>query len=77
MGYGRPVKRRLQFDLSETAFCRIDKLVKRAGSSSRAELIRSAILLCDHVLTHMREGSHIVIRHADNSEIVLAWKPGL
>ncbi len=40
-------KKRLQFDFTEEAVAQIDVLAKRIGASTRAEVIRRALLLLE------------------------------
>lgn len=63
-------KIRLQFDFSPEWVARIDALVKRFDASSRAEIVRRALDLLDHVTKDGgQEERDPVIRRDDCSKI--------
>lgn len=62
-------KQRLQFDFSQDAVEQLDELVGRVQASSRAEVIRRALMLLDFVVEAQEErGSVLVERTKDGKE---------
>lgn len=55
-------KHRLQFDFSESATKRLDELVDKFQASSRAEVVRKALVLLEHVAKAQADGAEIIIR---------------
>jgi metal-responsive CopG/Arc/MetJ family transcriptional regulator len=65
-------RRRLQFDFSDRAVERLDEMVQLMGASSRAEVVRRALLLMDHVLVQQSHGSTLqLISPSGKAERVL------
>jgi hypothetical protein len=65
------VKRRLQFDFSEDAVTRLDELATRLDASSRAEVVRRALLLLDRVMDAEKAGGTVLVRaHGKDRELV-------
>ena len=55
-------KRRLQFDFSDEAVQRLDKLAVDLDASSRAEVVRRALALLDRLVEAEKSGGKVLIR---------------
>lgn len=60
-----PERKRLQFDFAPEAANRLDDLVRLLGASSRAEVVRRALLLLDHASTQQARGGTLQIAWPD------------
>ena len=58
-------RRRLQFDFSQDATERLDDMVELTGASSRAEVVRRALSLLDHVLASELKGGALMMEWPD------------
>ena len=64
-------KHRLQFDYSEKATQRLDEMVEKLHASSRAEVVRKALALLDHVSQAQEQGGEVIIRTGDREKELL------
>ena len=64
-------KHRLQFDFSEKATQRLDEMVEKLHASSRAEVVRKALALLDHVSQAQEQGGEVIIRTGDREKELL------
>jgi len=60
--------KRLQFDFAEKAVERLDELVDETEAASRAEVIRDALRLYEHLCVRVKEGYEIKLHKAPNDE---------
>lgn len=64
----KPTYKRLQFDFADYAVNRLDQLVAETESSSRAEVIRDALKLYEHLLMRAKEGYDIQLCKDDGEK---------
>lgn len=69
-------KRRMQFDFTEDAYRRLEKLTKVSGASSKAELVRRALAMYDRAAQCMKEGGKLVIVTSDGEQKELLFVEG-
>jgi Arc/MetJ-type ribon-helix-helix transcriptional regulator len=67
-GMSKPKYRRLQFDFAERAVERLDELVNETEAASRAEVIRDALKLYEHLFLRVKEGYAVMIQKGPNEE---------
>ncbi len=63
-------KIRIQIDFSEKAVQRLDEIREQSGATSRAETIRTALVLLGWLLKRTADGYTIVARKEDKEEVV-------
>lgn len=61
-------KQRVQLDMSENALLLLDELKEKTNSSSRAEVVRSAIIYYDSLVKIIKEKKIIIARNDDGIE---------
>jgi metal-responsive CopG/Arc/MetJ family transcriptional regulator len=64
-------KHRLQFDFSEKATQRLDEMVEQLHASSRAEVVRKALALLDHLSQAREQGGVVIIRTGERERELL------
>jgi metal-responsive CopG/Arc/MetJ family transcriptional regulator len=60
--------KRLQFDFTDEAVERLDELRQRCGASSRAEVVRRALMLLEFITNCEASGEKVSIRTAKGAE---------
>lgn len=66
-------RHRVKIDCTEDGMRLIDDLVKRTGSSSRAELFRKAISVLEWAVEVEESGARIAVEEANRKEYVRLW----
>jgi len=67
----QPGKVRLQFDFSKEANDRMEKIQKYLDAASKAEVMRRALRLLEHLMLGKAEGYEVVLRDPEGNERIL------
>lgn len=62
-------KARVQFDFSKESLEKLDEIVSSVGASTRAEVIRRALMLYTEVLEAEKRGTKLLFRDPDGTLI--------
>ena len=62
-------KKRLQIDMSEDAFNRLEKLRDKSGSQTNTEVCRKSLRLFDTIINYEKDGFTLYMRTPKGEEI--------